>query len=114
MPAGTSSCTAHDCKPASRGRGKAPPTSVRRCAAYLSQISIYTSDSRKTCLPYQHAVTGAVARADDYTLAAPVRNLRGEDCVAVIDMKNRLELACLPLRAVRCHAGLPPDFLPAE
>ena len=70
-------------------------------AAYLSQISIYTSESRKTCLPYQHEVTGPVVRADDHTLAVPVRSLRGEDCIAVVDMQNRLELACLPVRTVR-------------
>ena len=58
-------------------------------AAYLSQISIYTSESRKTCLPYQHQVTGAVARADDHTLAVPVRSLRGEDCIAVVGMLER-------------------------
>lgn len=73
----------------------------RAGAAYLSQISIYTSESRKTCLPYQHEVTGPVVRADDHTLAVPVRSLRGEDCIAVVDMQNRLELACLPVRTVR-------------
>ena len=51
-------------------------------------------DSRVACLPYQYPVVGAVARIDSHTIAVPVRNLRADVCVAIIDVRNRLELAC--------------------
>jgi hypothetical protein len=69
-------------------------------------------DSRVACLPYQYPVVGAVARVDTHTIAVPVRNLRADVCVAIIDVRNRLELAChvLPTKTreekVSCFACL--------
>ena len=53
------------------------------------------------CLPYQHAAAGTIALVDTHTVAVPVTNRRGEPCVALLDLKNRLELACHALPAVR-------------
>ena len=53
------------------------------------------------CLPYAHAVTGSIARLDTHTLALPITNRRGDACVAVADIKNRLELCCHILASVR-------------
>lgn len=71
------------------------------CAGYSSQLSTFTADSRVTCLPYQPAVTGGIARVDTHTLALPVTSRRGDACVAVVDLKNRLELCSHVVAEVR-------------
>jgi hypothetical protein len=75
---------------------------LKRCAGYSSQLSTFTAESRVTCLPYQPAVTGAVARIDMHALALPIKNRRGADCVAILDIKNRLELSSHVVDTVRC------------
>jgi hypothetical protein len=71
------------------------------CTGYKSQLITFTAESRVTCLPYQPAVTGSVARIDTHTLALLVKNRQGADCVAILDIKNRLELCSHVVDTVR-------------
>ena len=71
------------------------------CAGYKTQLNTFTAESRVRCLPYPHAVTGPVASLDDHTLAMPITNRRGDACVAIVDIKNRLELCSHVLEEVQ-------------